>query len=177
MADLAFSTPSGQTVDRELLILYINTSTESTPTWSPLGKRVPDSSMDFDWSDNSEKDILGNTNSTMKKPIITQSFDPLPLDAGDPAAVKIWNLAVKDQDAATLSSMDVVVGHFYVDDENANWAELYDASTVAVTGLRGEGGGNIEMPIEVTCGGTRTTGKVSKNTSGVVTFTPDGAQS
>ena len=45
MADLEFNTASGQTVDRELLIAYLNTGTTSAPVWSPLGSRVTDSSM------------------------------------------------------------------------------------------------------------------------------------
>ena len=172
MSDLSFNTTSGQTIDRELLVLYLNTGTNSQPAWSAVGKRVTDSAMDFDWSDSSEKDILGNTHSTMKKPIITQAFDPLPLDAGDTAAVKLWNLAVKDQDVAALSNMDVMVGHFYVTSGSSNWAERYESSMIKITSLGGEGGGHIEMPIEVTYGGTRTLGTVSKNAStGVVTFT------
>ena len=39
MADLEFNTASGQTVDRELLIAYLNTGTTSAPVWSPLGRR------------------------------------------------------------------------------------------------------------------------------------------
>lgn len=175
MADLSFSTTEGQTIDRELLICYLNTGSASSPVWSAIGNRVNDSSMDFDWSDSSEKDILGVTHSSMKKPIITQAFDPLPLDAGDPAAVKLWNLAIKDQDVAALTAMDVMVGHYYVNNSTANWAERYGGSMIKVTGLGGEGGGQIEMPIEVTYGGTRTLGKVTKTAAGVVTFTADGA--
>lgn len=48
MADLEFNTASGQTVDRELLIAYLNTGTTSAPVWSPLGSRVTDSSMEYD---------------------------------------------------------------------------------------------------------------------------------
>ena len=69
MADLEFNTASGQTVDRELLIAYLNTGTTSAPVWSPLGSRVTDSSMEYDWQEESNKDILGTTRSTMKKPI------------------------------------------------------------------------------------------------------------
>ena len=177
MADLDFSTTDGLTVDREMLVLYLNTGTSASPTWSAIGKRVTDSSMSFDWSDSSEKDILGNTYSTMKKPIITQAFDPLPLEGGDAAIEKIWNLAVKDQDVAALSAMDVLVAHFYVHGGTtqtpASWGERYASSMVKVTSLGGEGGGNIEMPIEVTYGGTRTLGKVTKASGGAITFTAD----
>jgi len=45
---------------------------------------------------------------------------------------------------------------------------------IEVTGLGGEGGGYIGMPMNITFGGTRTTGTASRDSStGVVTFTPD----
>ena len=49
MADMTFNTTAGQTIDRELLIAYLNTGEASTPVWSPFGKRVTDSSMEYDW--------------------------------------------------------------------------------------------------------------------------------
>lgn len=174
MADLTFNTASGQTIARELLILFLNTGTPSTPVWSAFGKRVEESSMEFDWSDESIQDILGSTYGTMKKPIITQSFDPYKLDGNDSAIVKIWNLAVKDQDAQALAAQDVLVAHFYAGSSSAPFAERYDSSMVRPTGLGGDGGGDIEMPIDVTYGGRRTVGTVSRDSStGVVTFTAD----
>lgn len=49
---------------------------------------MTDSSMEYDWQEESEKDILGTTRTSMKKPIITQTFDPCELDAGDAALTK-----------------------------------------------------------------------------------------
>lgn len=43
--DLTFNTTAGQTVGREMLIAYLNTGESGTPTWSPIGKRVEDSSI------------------------------------------------------------------------------------------------------------------------------------
>ena len=42
---------------------------------------------------------------------------------------------------------------------------------VEVTGLGGEGGGNLGMPITVTFGGARTTGTASKAQDGTITYT------
>lgn len=174
MADLSFNTPEGQTIKRELLIAYMNTGTASTPVWSPLGKRVEDSSTTYDWATETKKDILGAIYGRLKKPTITQTFDPCELDAGDEAQVKLWNLAVKDQDTAALSAVDMLVVHFYADTAtNAPFAERYASCMVEITGLGGEGGGEIQMPINVTYGGTRTTGKVSKAQDGTITFTAD----
>ena len=167
-----FNTTSGETIARELMILYLNTGTTAQPVWSPLGKRVGDSSAELDWSDETIQDILGDTYTTLKKPVITQSFDPYRLDAGDAAIQKIWQLAVEDHDAQALANMDVLLVHFYAGTANTPFAERYPSSAIKPTGLGGEGGGSMEMPIDVTFGGTRVVGTASKNSSGVVTFTP-----
>ena len=169
MANITFITNSGETIARELLILYLNTGTASAPVWHAIGKRVEDSSMEFDWSDESSQDILGNTFTTMKKPIITESFDPCPLDAGDEAQLKIWNLAVVEQNAQALTNMDLLLVHAYAGASNAFFAERYPTSMVKPTGLGGEGGGNVGMPIDVTFGGERKTGTATI-ADGVVTF-------
>ena len=175
MADLTFNTTAGQTIDRELMIAYLNTGTTSTPVWSALGKRVSDSSTEFDWSQETEQDILGNTFTTMKKPVVTQSFDPYYLDGGDAAAVKLWNMAVKDHDVAALAAQDMLIVHFYADitisTDTKAFAERYESCALQTTGIGGEGGGRLSMPVEVTYGGTRTIGGATV-TNGVVTFTP-----
>lgn len=174
MADLTFNTQAGQTVDRALLILYLNTGENSSPEWSPIGKRVEDSSEEYDWGEESKTDIFGNIYTNMKKPTITQTFDPCELDASDEAQVKIWNLAIKDQNAQALSNMDMLVVHLYAGTANtAVFAERYSSCSVKPSGLGGEGGGNIGMPIDVTFGGTRTIGTASVS-NGTVTFTADG---
>lgn len=171
MADMTFNTTAGQTIKRELLVAYLNTGSAGTPTWSPIGKRVTDSEQSFDWSEDSSQDILGNTWSTLKKPIITQDFDPYDLDGGDTAAVKIWNLAVKDQNYTALGAQDMLIVHLYAGTaDSAMFAERYSACSVLPSSLGGEGGGNLGMSLSVTYGGTRTTGTAAINSSGVVTF-------
>lgn len=173
MADLEFNTASGQTVDRELLIAYLNTGTTSAPVWSPLGSRVTDSSMEYDWQEESNKDILGTTRTTMKKPIITQTFDPCDLDAGDAAVLKIWNLAVKEQNVSALTNQDMLIVHLYAGTKDtAAFAERYSACMVKPSSLGGEGGGFVGMPMDVTYGGTRTVGTAAVS-AGTVTFTAD----
>lgn len=169
MADLTFNTPAGQTIARELLIAYLNTGTSSTPIWSAIGKRVEDSDAEYDWDTETKRDILGAIRNRMKKPTVTQSFDPCELDSGDAAQVKLWNMAVKDQDAQALANLDMLIVHFYA---GQNFAERYDSCMVEVSSLGGEGGGDIGMPINVTYGGERTLGTAAKAADGTVTFTP-----
>lgn len=171
-----FSTPPGETIARELLIAYLNTGTEAAPVWSPLGNRTTESSEEFDWSRESVKDILGNTRTSMKKPIITQTFDPWELDGGDAAVTKVHQLAVIEQNAQALCNLDMLIAHFYTTNSGANagsFAERYSACSIENTGLGGEGGGNIGMPVTVTYGGIRTVGTVSRGADNEVTFTAD----
>lgn len=175
MPDLTFNTKAGQTVDRGLLILYLNVGTNEAPDWAPVGKRVEDSSAEYDWGKESKTDIFGDTYTTLKKPTITQSFDPCELDGGDKAQLKIWNMAIKDHDTQALSNLDMLMVHLYAVDADKTFAERYDSCCVTPTGLGGSGGGTIGMPIEVTFGGERTTGTASVDAAGVVTFAANAA--
>lgn len=174
-----FNTNPGETIARELLIAYLNTGTDSAPVWSPVGKRTTDSSEEFDWGEETSQDILGNTYTTMKKPTITQTFDPWDLGNGDEAQAKIYNLAIVEQNAQALTNQDMLIAHFYTtaSGTSGSFAERYASCMVKPSGLGGEGGGNIGMPIDVTYGGERTVGTVSKDASGKVTFTAGSASS
>lgn len=173
--ELNFNTKEGQTIDRGLLILYLNIGTSEAPDWAPVGKRVEDSSAEYDWGKESKTDIFGDTYTTLKKPTITQSFDPCELDSGDKAQLKIWNMAIKNQDTQALANLDMLMVHLYAVAEDKPFAERYESCCVTPTGLGGAGGGSIGMPIEVTFGGERTTGTAAVDASGVVTFTADKA--
>ena len=169
MADMSFNTTAGAVVERKLLILYLNTGTASEPVWSPIGKRVEDSSAEYDWGEESKTDIFGNTYTTMKKPTITQSFDPCELDAGDVAQVRIWNQAIKDQDVTAMTNNDLLVVHAYAGTADSGvFAERYSACMVKPSSLGGSS--NVGMPVDVTVGGKRTTGTAAVSESGV-TFT------
>lgn len=173
MADMTFNTPAGSVVERKLLLLFLNTGDEETPVWSVIGKRVEDSSMEYDWGEETKTDILGNTYTTLKAPTITQTFDPCELDAADTAQIKIWNQAIKDQDVAAMANNDLLVVHTYTGSSTEGaFAERYPASTVKPSGLGGSS--SVGMPIDVTFGGERTIGK-AKVTSGSVSFTEDSA--
>lgn len=172
MADITFNTAENQAVARGLLVLYLNTGSSTAPVWSPVGKRVEDSSMEMDWQRESKKDIMDTTFSALKDPIITQTFDPWELANGDAAQLYLWNKAIKEHNAQALANMDMMVAHLYAGTSGAAFAERYDGCAVEVTGLGGAGGGNIGMPITVTFGGNRTVG-TAKAAGGTVTFTAE----
>lgn len=171
-----FNTKQGVTVARELLIAVVNTGTYELPVWSPIGRRVEDSSMEFDWGVETIKDIFGETYSNGKKSTRSQTFDPWTLDSQDEAQKKIWNLAVRDDNVNELMSQDMLICHFYAggaEQYKNNFAERYESCAILPSGLGGEGGGSVGMPIDVTYGGKRTLGTVTR-VGDVITFTPDG---
>lgn len=168
-----FNTPAGQTVERKLYLCCGNSGTAEAPKWGKLGKRVEDSSAEMDWSEESKQDILGGTYTTMKTPVISQTFDPCELDPGDEYQQHVWQLAVVEQNASALCSQDLLRIHLYaVDESGAAFAERYPSSMVKPSGFGGEGGGALTMPIDVTFGGTREVGTASVAADGTITFTP-----
>ena len=174
-----FTTPAGQTAERQLYLVYGNYGTAEAPQWGALGKRVEDSSAEMDWGEETKQDILGDTYTTMKKPVITQTFDPCELDSGDEYQQKVWNMAVVDQDAAALCNQDLLRVHLYTADENKRaFAERFHSCMVKPTSLGGAGGGTLTMPIDVTFGGEREKGTaVVDMATKSVTFTPAASSS
>jgi len=170
-----FNTPAGQTIERRQYLCCGNSGTADAPKWSKLGKRVEDSSAEMDWSEETKQDILGDTYTTMKTPIITQTFDPCELDSGDEYQQRIWNLAVVDQDAPALCNQDLLRVHLYAEDETGGkFAERFHSCMVKPTGLGGSG--TLTMPIDVTFGGTREKGTATMAADGTITFTPLSAE-
>ena len=171
MAEMKFNTTPGNTVARKLLILYMNTGTYDAPTWSVVGRRVEDSSMEFDWGEESTTDILGETHTKYKPPVITQTFEPCDLDSADEALQKIWNQAIRDQDTGAMANNDMLVVHTYAGTaDTAVFAERYPTSAIRPSGLGGSA--NVGMPINVTFGGQREKGTAAV-ADGVVTFTKE----
>lgn len=167
-----FNTATGQTIAREQLICYLNTGTYASPVWNAIGTRVEDSSMEYEWGEETSQDILGVTHSSMKKPTVTQSFDGVKLSQGDAAYEKIWIEGIQNQNPQALCNLDLLVVHFYAGTAATPFAERYPSSMVRPTSIGGEGGGDIEMPFEATYGGEREKGTASKDAqTGVVTFT------
>lgn len=168
--ELTFNTKAGAAVERNLFILYLNTGASSAPVWSPVGRRVEGSSAEYDWGEESKTDILGDTYTTMKKPVITQAFEPCELDGGDMAQLKIWNQAIRDQDVAAMTNNDLLVVHAYAGDaETGVFAERYPSSAVKPSGLGGSS--TVGMPIDVTFGGKRAIGTAKLAADGTVAFT------
>lgn len=171
--NVKFNGTNGETIDRELLVAMLEIPPEDN--LAPLGEGTTDSSEEFDWSRESNTDILGTVRTTMKKPIKTQSFDPLPVYVGGKAINYLHKLAIVDENAAALCNLKMLIVHLYITVEGTElfFAEHHDGCSIEVNSLGGEGGGNIGMPLNVTYGGTRTIGGAARNADGTFTFTPE----
>lgn len=157
----------GQPVERRQYLVYGNAGTYESPKWNVMGKRVESSSAEEDWSEESITDILGDTYPSMKAPITTQSFDSCPIDPGDEYQAKLVQLYVVERNAPALVSQDLLRVHAYLttDGNEYAFAERFPSSMVKPTGLGGDGGGDLTMPVDVTFGGTREIGYVPVPTS------------
>jgi hypothetical protein len=170
--DLTFNVGENKPAKTEALAAFLNVGTKDKPDWAILGIRVTSSSAEMDWQKEEFTDITGKVYASIKTPIINQTFDGWTINGGDRAQQHIWNLGVRNQDTASLQAQDVLRVHFYAGTSTAPFAERFDASTVLISSLGGDSGGNLNMPISVTCGGTRSVGTAT-SADGVVTFTPD----
>lgn len=173
MADeMTFNTLENQTIGRHLMVVCLNTGTTAAPVWSPVGSRVSSSNMEYDWQKESITDILNNIWTNMKTPIVTQTFDAWPLTNGDSAAAMIWNTGIWKQDAQALCAMDMLIIHKYSGTaDTAMGAERYTACAVETTSFGGDGGGSLNMSVNITYGGERTVGSVKIAEDGAITYT------
>lgn len=185
MADIKFANEKTyKTIEREKLMAFVNVAESEengftivnteTPDFAPLGIGVESGSQSYDWQRESKKDIWGNTYNSMKKPIVTKELQPWPVSGNDKAQKHIWKLGVVDQDNVKLAAQDILIVHAYVtvgSVENTYFAERYDASSIEVTELGGDGGGILTDGCTVTYGGTRTIGRATIADNGKVTFT------
>ena len=169
--DININLTDGTVAERKLLIAYVNTGTSASPVWSPLGKRVEDSSTEYDWQEESKTDIHGVTYTNAKTPILTQSFDPWDLAGGDVAQEHLWKINVRDQDVAKVTNQDLLIVHTYTGTaQSGAFAARDPHSMVKVPSLGGSA--TVSMPIDCTFGGERSIGTATV-TNGVVTFTAE----
>lgn len=175
MADKTYSIAgtSGKRATRDLLVVYLNTGTSEAPVWSPLGRTSTDSSIEYDWSTDTKTGIYGEVFTSAKTPTMTQSFSESDILAGDAVMNHLLDVSVVRKDVSEVTNQDCLIAHLYLTDSSGKpFAERYPSSTVILTTTGGEGGGMLASDVEVTYGGTRETGTISK-AGDTVTFTAD----
>lgn len=165
---------AGEAASRDLMVTYINTGTSAAPVWSAMGRTVEDSSIDYDYSQESKTDILGETHVTAKTPATTQTFSGNNLLAGDAVLNHILDMTIVRRSIAEALNQDLLIAHLYLTDSAGNpFAERWKSSSVLLTTNGGAGGDMLASDIEVTYGGERETGTISKGAGGAIEFTAD----
>lgn len=172
MPTATFNTVESQEIPREMLLALLNTATYASPTWRPIGSTVTDGGMEFDWGEDKTQDILGVARTTLKKPTVSQSFSGVKLMEGDPAYEQIWVEGIQNQNPAALSNQDVMVVHLYAGASATPFAERYPKSAIRPTSIGGQGGGFVEMDLDLDYGGDREVGTAAKDSgTGEYSFT------
>ena len=162
---------NGEAAARDLMISYLNTGTSSAPVWSPMGSTVEDSSVEYDYSQETKTDILGVTRTTAKAPTLNQSFSGGNLLAGDAVLNHILDINVIRRNVSEALNQDCLIVHLYLTDSTGKaFAERWKSSSVLLTSNGGAGGDMMASDIEVTYGGEREVGTAVVN-NGTVTFT------
>ena len=174
---MAFLLEDNEIALREYLLLAVNTGSAETPVWSLVGTRVESSDLEYDYSQENGQDILGNAYTTLRKPILSQSFDSVPFIGGDPVLENIYT-NTRAQDISAMTNYDCLLIHRYsgtagTQSSGASYdAERYAASAILCTSQGGEGGGYLNYGLECTFGGTRTLGSATISDAGVIAFAP-----
>ena len=93
---------NGESAVREMLITALDTSDSTTSKWSAMGVKVTESSINYDWGQETKKDILGHVYTNAQTPEMTQSFSGSEIVGGDDVMNHLLNLAVVEKDHAAL---------------------------------------------------------------------------
>ena len=165
----------GASATREMMITYLNTGTADAPVWSPMGAKVNDSNIDYDWNIDTGMDVLGNAYTDAKTAKMSQTFSGSEIIAGNAVMNQLIDLAVVKKNPALLTKQDCLIVHTYLQNEaGAAFAERYPATSVIPTTIGGEGGGALVTDISVNYGGVREVGTATV-ADGVVTYTKKAA--
>lgn len=176
MADAtAFNLQDNQKAERKLLVTCVNvgdsiTQTGGTPEWQPVGVGVEDSSIEFNPDTETVTDILGITETTVKKFETSQDLDPMTVRGGSKLAVKLYN-QIKYNRMSEFAMYEVMQIHAYVGSDGAYEAEVHKNCTLTPQSLGGDS--NVDMPINISFSNDKVHGTTDNYRYGtVIAFTP-----
>lgn len=175
MADAsAFNLQNGQKAERKLLVTAVNVgdsvaSGTGTPEWQIVGVGVEESAVEFNPDTETVTDILGITETTVKKFETAQDLDPMTVRGGSKLALKLYN-QIKYNRYSEMSMYEVMLIHAYVGSEGEYEAEVHKGCTLTPQSLGGDS--NVDMPINISFSNDKIHGTVDNYKYGTtVTFT------
>jgi len=177
MADAtAFNLQANQKAERKLLVTCVNvgdsiTMSGGTPEWQAVGVGVEDSSIEFNPETETVTDILGITETTVKKFETSQELSPMTVRGGSKLAVKLYN-QIKYNRMSEFAMYEVMQIHAYVGDaENGYEAEVHKNCTLTPQSIGGSS--NVDMPITINYSNDKVHGTVKSYKYGdTITFSP-----
>ena len=153
----------------------------SAPTWSAntyytrvnrtiMGKRTPDSSIDYNLDMETSTDILGFNYTDVNKTQPSQSFDPHLILGGDKFSEKMNDIRKRNALSELQQFTMYIITAFVGDSSNGYEAERHTGCTISYDSIGGED--NVNFPLTVNFSNNITNGIVDK-LSDDFTFTPD----
>lgn len=160
---------------------YVAVTGETAPTWSTgtyytrvnrtiMGKRTPDSSIEYNLDMETSTDILGINYTDVNKTQPSQSFDPHLILGGDRFSEKMNDIRKRNAISELSQFTAYVITAFVGDEEHGYEAERHTGCTVSYDSIGGED--NVNFPITVNFSNNITNGTVDKLADDF-TFTPD----
>lgn len=174
MADAAtFNLNNNQKAERKLLVTCVNVadtniSNGGTPEWQVVGAGVEDSAIEFNPDQETVTDILGITETTVKKFETSQSLEPMTVRGGSKLAVKLYN-QVKYNRMSEFSMYDVMIISAFVGSAGSYEAEVHKNCTLTPQSIGGSS--YVDFPITINFSNDKVHGTVnSYKYSDTITF-------
>lgn len=159
---------------------YSHVTGETAPTWvastyymgvdrTILGKRTPDSSIEYNVDSETSTDILGYNYTDVNKTQPEQSFDPHLILGGDKFSEKLNDIRKRNALTELQDFTLYIITAFVTVDTNKYEAERHTGCTILYDSIGGED--NVNFPLTAYFSNNITNGKVDK-LSDDFTFTP-----
>ena len=161
--------------------VYVPVTGETAPTWAAstyytrvnrtiMGKRTPDSSIDYNIDSETSTDILGFNYTDVNKTQPSQSFDPHLILGGDRFSEKLNDIRKRNALSELSQFTAYIITAFIGDSTNGYECERQTGCTVFYESIGGED--NVNFPLTLNFSNNITNGKVDKLSTDF-TFTPD----
>lgn len=161
---MALNLPDGQRAERKTLITVAewtdSTGTSSTQKREILGKRVEDSSVEFNADIATVTDILGITYTDVNKTEPVQSFDPFNIIGGSDLASYLTEAALSNDITKYNNVFTIYIIAAFSGSSSAYFAVKHTGCSIIPTSIGGDA--YVGMPIEVHYSNNITKGTVDK---------------
>lgn len=170
MAAAAFNLV-GEAARKELGIV-VNVGTPLARVWERQGFKIESAAISLNVESESVNDINGETNSTVTSLQKAITFAPSVIRKGSTLQEMLIEF-VRKNELDKFSSFEVGIIWGFIGDAGAYAMDIHTKSTIYPTEIGGDS--RVNMPIDVTLGGTVLHGTVDKKAGDVYVFTPEAA--